>query len=97
MKTDVAIIDGGPGGAVAAMFLLREGIEPLIVEQAEFPRFHIGESMTGEAGGVLRRLGLGEAMMRREFPMKHGVRILGSSSWFIPVARRDENWEIQPS
>ena len=97
MKTDVAIIDGGPGGAVAAMFLLREGIEPLIVEQAEFPRFHIGESMTGEAGGVLRRLGLGEAMMKREFPMKHGVRVLGTSSWFIPVARRDENWEIQPS
>ena len=59
MKTDVLIIGGGPGGTAAAMFLLKEGIKPIIVEQEEFPRFHIGESMTGEAGALLRRLGLG--------------------------------------
>ena len=58
MKTDVLIIGGGPGGAMSAMFLLREGTKPIILEQEEFPRFHIGESMTGEAGQVLRRLGL---------------------------------------
>ena len=39
-----------PGGAAAAMFLLREGITPVILEQEEFPRFHIGESLTGEGG-----------------------------------------------
>ena len=49
MKTDVLIIGGGPGGSAMAMFLLREGIKPVILEQEEFPRFHIGESMTGEA------------------------------------------------
>jgi hypothetical protein len=38
------------------MFLLREGIKPVILEQEEFPRFHIGEPMTDEAGQVLRRL-----------------------------------------
>ena len=58
MKTDVLIIGGGPGGSAAAMFLLREGITPLIIEQEEFPRFHIGESLTGESAQVLRRLGL---------------------------------------
>ena len=58
MKTDVLIIGGGPGGAAAAMFLLREGITPVILEQEEFPRFHIGESLTGEGAQVLRRLGL---------------------------------------
>lgn len=96
-KTDVLIVGGGPGGATAAMFLIKEGIKPIIVEQEEFPRFHIGESMTGEAGALLRRLGLSEAMQERRYPQKHGVRVFGSSSWFIPVSCRDENWELQPA
>jgi flavin-dependent dehydrogenase len=95
MKTDLLIIGGGPGGSAAAMFLAKEGIKPIILEQEEFPRFHIGESMTGEAGNLLRRLGLEETMVKRDYPVKHGVRVFGTSSWFIPVARRDENWELQ--
>jgi flavin-dependent dehydrogenase len=51
--------------------------------------------MTGEAGALLRRLGLGELMEKHQYPVKHGVRVFGTSSWFIPVARRDENWKIQ--
>jgi flavin-dependent dehydrogenase len=47
MKTDVLIIGGGPGGAATAMFLIREGIKPVILEQEAFPRYHIGESLTG--------------------------------------------------
>ncbi len=97
MKTDVLIIGGGPGGPAAAMFLIKEGINPIIVEQEEFPRFHIGESMTGEAGALLRRLGFEKAMTARQYPAKHGVRVFGSSSWFIPVASRDENWQLQPA
>jgi len=60
MKTDVLIVGGGPGGAASAMFLAREGINPLIVEQEQFPRYHIGESLAGGGGQVLRQLGLGE-------------------------------------
>ncbi len=98
MKTEVLIIGGGPGGCAAAMFLSKEGINPIIVEQEEFPRFHIGESMTGEAANLLRRLGLGEVMEERDYPVKHGVRVFGKSAaaWFIPVARRDENCDRSP-
>ena len=67
------------------MLLAKEGINPIILEQEEFPRFHIGESMTGEAGALLRRLGLEKAMLKRDYPVKHGVRVFGTSSWFIPV------------
>src|SRR5450432_939899 len=95
MKTDALIIGGGPGGSAAAMLLAKEGIQPIILEQEEFPRFHIGESMTGEAGALLRRLGLEKQMLESEYPVKHGVRVFGTSSWFIPVARRDENWNLQ--
>ena len=97
MKTDVLIIGGGPGGAAAAMFLLREGITPLILEQEEFPRFHIGESLTGEAAQVLRRLGLGERMDAMENPVKHGVRVYGTNAattWYVKVSSRDQDWNL---
>ena len=99
MKTDVLIVGGGPGGAAAAMFLLEEGIKPIIVEQEEFPRFHIGESMTGEAGQVLRRLGLENKMLERRYPVKHGVKVYGAqgvNAWFIPVSARTPEWELTP-
>ena len=99
MKTDVLIVGGGPGGAISAMFLLREGIRPIILEQEEFPRFHIGESMTGEAGQVLRRLGLEDKMQTANYPVKHGVKVYGAdgvNSWFIPVSARTQEWKLSP-
>lgn len=99
MKTDVLIIGGGPGGAMSAMFLLRESIKPTILEQEEFPRFHIGESMTGEAGQLLRRLGLEDKMRSANYPVKHGVKVYGAegvNSWFVPVSARTPEWILSP-
>jgi flavin-dependent dehydrogenase len=94
MKTEVAIVGGGPGGSTVAMYLLREGIKPVIIEKESFPRYHIGESMTGECGAVVRDLGLGDEMLKRNHPIKHGVRVFGKSSWFVPVMKRDENQQL---
>lgn len=96
-KHDVVIIGGGPGGSAAAMFLRREGIQPLIIEQETYPRFHIGESLTGDGGKVLRDLGLDGEMYKRKHPTKQGVEVYGNStkgSWFVPVTGRDENWNL---
>ncbi len=98
MKTDVAIVGGGPGGSTLAMFLLREGIKPVIIEKETFPRYHIGESMTGECGGVVRALGLEEMMLKHRFPVKWGVKVWGPSGqnpWFVPVMKRTEAGELQ--
>ena len=70
------------------MFLLREGITPIIIEREAFPRYHIGESMTGECGGIVRALGLEPEMLRRGHPVKHGVKVLGRNGWFVPVMAR---------
>jgi flavin-dependent dehydrogenase len=97
MKADVVIVGGGPGGASSAMFLLREGIRPVILEQEQFPRYHIGESLTGAGGKVLRDLGLDGEMYRRRHPTKQGVKVYGrseSGTWFVPVTGRDENWKL---
>lgn len=97
MKTDVVIVGGGPGGAAMAMFLIREGIKPLIVEMETFPRYHIGESLTGAGGKVLRDLGLEPEMRRRKHPTKQGVKVYGTSgrnSWWVPVTGRDDDWQL---
>jgi flavin-dependent dehydrogenase len=99
MKTDVLIIGGGPAGSAAAMFLLKEGISPVIVENEPFPRYHIGESTAGAAGQVLRELGLEREMCRRQYPVKQGVKVYGQSTrgtWFVPVMGRDEQGNLAP-
>jgi 1H-pyrrole-2-carbonyl-[peptidyl-carrier protein] brominase len=91
MQTDVAIVGGGPGGAATAAYLSRAGISSVIIEKAAFPRFHIGESLTGECGNLLRELGLEEEMAAMGNPVKYGVRVIGPSganSFWIPVKKR---------
>ena len=81
------------------MFLAREGIKPLIIEQEKFPRYHIGESLTGGGGQVLRQLGLEAEMYKRKYPCKQGVEVFGQSksgSWFVPVTGRDADWKLFP-
>ena len=98
MKTSVAIIGGGPAGSASAMFLRAHGIDCVIVEKDKFPRFHIGESMTGECGASVRALGLEEEMNRRNFPVKTEAAVFGAKGhkWALPVAGRDKNWNLFP-
>ena len=96
-ETDVAIVGGGPGGAAAAIYLARKGINSVIIEKEPPPRYHIGESMTGECGQRVRELGLGEWMMECKHPHKFGVRVYGpdgKNSFFVPVMERDRNKQL---
>jgi flavin-dependent dehydrogenase len=97
MKTDVAIIGGGPGGAAASMYLARKGIRSTIIEKTKFPRYHIGESMTGELGGLLRDLGLEDKMIAQKHPVKLGVRVYGpggKGSFWVPVMARSPEGKL---
>ena len=73
MKTEVAIVGGGPGGSAAAMFLSQIGLRVVLIEKTESPRYHIGESLTGECGNCLRALGLEQEMTAHRHPVKFGV------------------------
>ena len=97
LKTDVLIIGGGPAGATAALRLLQRGVTPLIVEREQFPRYHIGEAMTGEGGAIVRELGFGDQMVADGHVIKHGVRVFGSrgnGDWWVPVMQRTEDKEL---
>ncbi len=97
---DTAIIGGGPAGAATALYLLKAGIRPLLIEQQRFPRYHIGESLTGEVGLCIRQLGLESKMKAAGYPVKHGVNVYGPSgehAFWVPVKRRDPDGNLQSS
>ena len=97
MKTDVLIVGGGPAGAASAMYLARQGIRSVIVEREMFPRYHVGESMTGECGPLVRDLGFAERMSEAQHPVKLGVKVFGTggkNAWWVPVMGRDKDWKL---
>lgn len=99
MKTPVLVIGGGPSGSACALDLASRGIDSLVVERERYPRFHIGESLTGEAGGLLRRLGFGETLDRDPHRTKHGVHVFGPkghTGWRVPVMGRDAGGGLYP-
>ncbi len=100
MKTDVVVIGAGPGGSSSAIFLAQKGIKSVIIEKDPFPRFHIGESMTGECGNTVRQMGLEEAIQNIACTVKHKTIVYGQegkNSFEIPVMKRNEEGLLEKS
>lgn len=94
----IVIVGGGPAGAATAIWLAKGGRRATIIERDTFPRFHIGESLTGESGNLLRDMGLEAAMTAMNNPVKRAVRIYSPSgrAWFcFPVKRRASNGGLE--
>ncbi len=70
---DAVVIGGGPGGASAARALAMAGWSVLVLERADFPRFHIGESLLPGTREALHRLGLEERLESLGFVRKRGA------------------------
>src|SRR4029453_18735520 len=98
-KRPVIILGGGPAGACTAMYLLRRGIKPVIVERDAFPRYHVGESLTGATQLALRELGLGPAIDAQNYPLKHGAVFYGpdgKNEFWVPLPRPHGNENQSP-
>lgn len=72
-RCDVAVIGGGPAGAVAAGQLARRGRRVVLMERALFPRFHIGESLLPASNAIFRQLGLEARLRAGGFVEKRGA------------------------
>ena len=70
---DVVVIGGGPGGSTAATILAMQNNRVLLLEQAKFPRYQIGESLLpATIHGICRILGLSEELKKAGFVRKLG-------------------------
>jgi FADH2 O2-dependent halogenase len=70
---DVAVIGGGPAGAVAASYLAKAGISVVVFESETFPREHVGESLVPAVIPVMHDIGVIEKIEAAKFPRKYGA------------------------
>lgn len=95
-RYDVVVVGAGPGGSAAALLLARRGLSVLVLDRETFPRYHIGESLTGTAGDFIERHGLTGDMARLDFPSKPGVKVVGREAkheFYVPVLR--PTWQVR--
>ena len=62
LQTDVCVIGGGPAGSALAAQLSALGNSVVLIERAEFPRRHLGESLTPGVRTLLESIGAGDVL-----------------------------------
>lgn len=98
LKTDIAIIGGGPSGSTCGGFLKKYGpdTQVLILEREKFPRDHIGESQLPLIGSILHELGVWDRVEAADFPIKIGATYRWGTTenlWdfdFLPYGKFDD-------
>lgn len=73
--TDICIIGGGPAGCVLAARLAQFGLRVCMVERAEFPRRHLGESLSPGVLPLLASIGAGPAIEQAGYPRVRKVSV----------------------
>jgi len=75
LKTDVAIIGGGPAGSTVGTFLKKynPSLDVTIIEREKFPRDHVGESHLPAISAILDEMGVWDKVEAANFPIKIGA------------------------
>ena len=79
--TDVIIVGGGPAGSALGSYLSKAGISNIIIEGANHPRPHVGESLVPFTTRVFREIEFLEVMENIGFVRKYGA------SWHPPAGK----------
>jgi flavin-dependent dehydrogenase len=58
LRAHVAVIGGGPAGAVTALLLARAGVDVLLYERSQYATLRLGETLPPSVNPFLRQLGL---------------------------------------
>jgi len=88
---DVLVIGGGPAGSTAAALLATQGRKVVMLEKAQHPRFHIGESLLPANVGLFERLGVREQVERIGM-QKFGIEFISPDHDFRTYLEFAEAW-----
>jgi flavin-dependent dehydrogenase len=72
---DVLVVGGGPAGSTVAALLAQQGRDVVLLDKAQHPRFHIGESLLPANVALFDRLGVREQVERIGMP-KWGIEFV---------------------
>ncbi|KAG9311921.1 hypothetical protein JVU11DRAFT_8182 [Chiua virens] len=98
--TQVLIIGGGPAGSYAAAALAREGIQVVLLEAAEFPRYHVGESLIPSVRHYLRFIDAEQTLVEWGFKHKPGAAFKLDQSKregytdFVALGHTNSSWNV---
>ena len=70
---EIVIIGAGPAGAVAAGLLRKQSRDVLVIEQQQFPRFSIGESLLPQSMEYIQAAGFLQDVVEAGFQYKNGA------------------------
>ena len=70
---EIVVIGAGPAGAVAAGLLRQQGRDVLVIEQQQFPRFSIGESLLPQSMEYIQAAGFLQDVVEAGFQYKNGA------------------------
>ncbi|MDG1894651.1 MAG: NAD(P)/FAD-dependent oxidoreductase [Fuerstiella sp.] len=99
---DVIVVGGGPAGSTTAALVAEYGHSVLLLERAQLPRFHVGESLIPETYWPLKRLGLIERLKQSAFPRKYSVQFVSdgvkeSAPFYFELYNQHESsvtWQV---
>ncbi|KAG2366743.1 hypothetical protein BDR07DRAFT_1449238 [Suillus spraguei] len=96
----ILVIGGGPSGSYAASALSREGFEVVLLEAAQFPRYHIGESLIPSVRHYLRFIDAEKKLVEMGFKHKPGAAIKFNQfkregyTDFVALGHNNASWNV---
>jgi FADH2 O2-dependent halogenase len=84
--SEVVIVGAGPGGLTLGCYLADAGVPCVILEKAQHPRPHVGESLMPATIRIFKEIGFLPVMEAADFPRSRGVVYHPRNRESIPIA-----------